>query len=112
MQGVADGREQVFQSSFDQGYADGFRTGLELAKLQAFYDTLKAADIDENLAKEYERFQQLKLAKPTDKTHFKYLEHQSEPLSVVSEKQKEYVDDLLERCVDSLKITTNLFKAK
>ncbi|KAL7730327.1 hypothetical protein ACLKA6_016573 [Drosophila palustris] len=110
--GIADGREKVFQSSFDQGYADGFRTGIELAKLQKFYDTLKAANIDENLAKENVIYQQLKLSKPTNKAHFKYLEHQSEPLSIVSEKQKAYMDSLLEHCAENLQITTNLFKAK
>jgi len=83
-----------------------------LAKLQAFFDTLKSDDID-NLAKESKiYYQEIKLAKPTDKSHFKYLEHQSEPLSIVSEKQNEYIDKILERCTDTLPVSTDLFKTK
>lgn len=111
--GIADGREQVFQSSFDQGYVDGLRAGIELAKLQAFFDTLKSADFDDNLAKESKIYhQEIKLSKPTDKSHFKYLEHQSESLSIVSEKQNEYIDKILEHCADTLQISTDLFKSK
>lgn len=61
---------------------------------------------------ELDTFQKQNLAKPTDKIHFKYLEHLSEPLSIVSEKQKEYVDNLLDHYDEILKITTTLFKVK
>ncbi|KAH8310262.1 hypothetical protein KR044_000293 [Drosophila immigrans] len=108
--GIADGREQVFQSSFDQGYADGLRNGIELAKLQMFYETLKSEEINEELTKECESYKEMKLAKATDKSHFKYLDHQTEPLSVVSDKQKQYLDDLLEHCAKDLPITTSLFQ--
>ncbi|XP_064553196.1 uncharacterized protein LOC135438712 [Drosophila montana] len=110
--GIADGREQVFQTSFDQGYADGLRTGMELSKFPAFYDVLKTANIDETLSKEHVAYEEMKLSKPTDKCHFKYLEHQSEPLSVVSEKQNAYIDNFLEHCDEALQKTTNLFKSQ
>ncbi|XP_017855697.1 PREDICTED: uncharacterized protein LOC108608701 [Drosophila arizonae] len=110
--GIADGREQSFQSSFDQGYSDGLKTGIELTKFSAFYDTLTKANIDDNLAKEHLAYKKMRLAKAIDKIHFKYLEHQSEPLSIVSEKQNAYVDNLLEHCADALHTTTNLFKSQ
>lgn len=110
--GIADGREQIFQSSFDQGYADGLKTGMELTKFSAFYETFTKANIENNLAKEHLAYTEMKLAKATDKIHFMYLEHQSEPLSIVSEKQNAYVDNLLEHCADALHTTTNLFKSQ
>ncbi|XP_017040075.1 protein YAE1 isoform X2 [Drosophila ficusphila] len=30
--GIADGREKVFQESFDEGFEVGFKTGFELGK--------------------------------------------------------------------------------
>ncbi|KAH8381730.1 hypothetical protein KR093_011483 [Drosophila rubida] len=108
--GIADGREKVFQNSFDLGYADGLRTGLELAKLQTFYDTLTPEEMNKELTKECESYNEMELQKATDKSHFKYLEHQTESLSVVSEKQKAYLDDLLHRCAKDLPITTSLLQ--
>lgn len=110
--GIADGREKVFQTSFDQGYVDGLRTGLELAKLSNFFGTLPTAGTDNALEKEYILYQQMKLEKATDKSHFKYLEYQTEPLSVVSDKQRTYIDDLLQRCSETLPVTTDLFKSR
>ncbi|BFF91220.1 protein YAE1 [Drosophila madeirensis] len=108
--GIADGREQVFQTSFDQGYADGLSVGLELAKFRSFFDTLAAAGTkDESLLKEQEAYKELNLPKATDKQHFKYLDHQNEPLNVVSEKQGIYTNDLLGKCAASLPKTANLF---
>ncbi|XP_001358780.2 protein YAE1 [Drosophila pseudoobscura] len=108
--GVADGREQVFQTSFDQGYADGLHVGLDLTKFGSFFDTLAAAGSrDDKLLKEKEAYKGLNLPKATDKQHFKYLDHQNEPLDVVSTKQGTYTDDLLDECAASLPITANLF---
>ncbi|XP_017036348.1 uncharacterized protein [Drosophila kikkawai] len=100
--GIADGREKVFQDSFDQGYEDGLKTALKLAKLSAFYETLQEHA-------EREAYQILKLADPAAKEHFKYLEHQGAPLSVVREKQRTYLDDLIGQCAQALPATTNLF---
>ncbi|XP_060646048.1 uncharacterized protein LOC132784443 [Drosophila nasuta] len=108
--GIANGREQVFQISFDQGYVDGLRTGIELSKLQSFYETLKPEELNEKLTKECEIYKEMKLAKATDKSHFKYLKHQTESLSVVSEKQKAYVDEFSERCSKDLPVTTSLLQ--
>lgn len=110
--GIADGRDGIFQTSFDQGYVDGLRTGLELAKLSNFFDTLPTAGTDNALAKERVLYQEMKLEKATDKSHFKYLDHQTEPLSVVSDKQKTYIDDLLQRCSETLPVTTDLLKQR
>ncbi|KAH8243111.1 hypothetical protein KR032_004723 [Drosophila birchii] len=107
--GIADGREKVFQHSFDQGYEDGLNTALELAKLSAFYETLQAAGSEHA---EEEAYQNLKIAAPTAKEHFKYLEHQGAPLSVVREKQRTYLDDLLGQCAQTLPATTNLFTSR
>ncbi|XP_022215222.2 uncharacterized protein LOC111069456 [Drosophila obscura] len=112
--GVADGRERVFQTSFDQGYADGLKVGLELAKFSSFFDTLAATGTkdDEKLLKEKDAYKELRLAKATEKQHFKYLDHQNEPLNVVSGKQDTYIDDLLGQCAASLPITANLFVSR
>ncbi|XP_016978521.2 putative tRNA 2'-phosphotransferase [Drosophila rhopaloa] len=110
--GIADGREKVFQESFDEGFEDGFKTGFELAKFSGFYETLKNAEAGSlELTTEQELYQLLKLADATDKTHFKYLEHQGEPLNVISEKQRTYVDDLLVKFDQQLPATTNLFSS-
>ncbi|EDV94435.1 uncharacterized protein LOC6567908 [Drosophila grimshawi] len=110
--GVVDGREKVFQSSFDQGYADGLRTGIEIAKFRAFYDALSDTDVDDNLAREQLVYQDMKMADATDKTHFKYLEYQTEPLRIVSEKQKLYIDETMKNLAGALPTTTNLFRSK
>ncbi|KAH8292191.1 hypothetical protein KR054_006885 [Drosophila jambulina] len=104
--GIADGREKVFQDSFDQGYEDGLRAGLELAKLSAFFETFQPAGSEHP---EREAYLNLKLAAPTAKEHFKYLEHQGAPLSVVRDKQRTYLDDLIGQCAHALPATTNLF---
>ncbi|KAH8351306.1 hypothetical protein KR084_003216 [Drosophila pseudotakahashii] len=108
--GIADGREKVFQDSFDEGFENGFKTGFELAKLSAFYETMKNA-VAENVEfkPEQEAYERLELADATDKVHFKYLEHQGAPLSVISNKQRTYVDDLLGTLAQQLPATTNLF---
>ncbi|XP_017084102.1 putative tRNA 2'-phosphotransferase [Drosophila eugracilis] len=110
--GIADGREKVFQDSFDEGFENGFKTGFELAKLSAFYETMKNAGT-ENVAFniEQETYEQLKLADATDKTHFKYLDHQGAPLNIISDKQRTYVDNLLESLGQKIPTTTNLFKS-
>ncbi|XP_017008889.2 uncharacterized protein [Drosophila takahashii] len=108
--GIADGREKVFQDSFDEGFENGFKTGFELAKLSAFYETIKNAVAGNvELKAEQEAYEELKLADATDKEHFKYLEHQGAPLSVISSKQKTYIDELLEKLAQQLPATTNLF---
>ncbi|XP_016950374.1 uncharacterized protein LOC108024772 [Drosophila biarmipes] len=110
--GIADGREKVFQDSFDEGFENGFKTGFELAKLSAFYEIMKNAQAEtENieLRAEQEAYYQHKLADATDKAHFKYLEHQGESLNVISNKQRIYVDDLLGTLAQQLPATTNLF---
>ncbi|XP_017113941.1 protein YAE1 [Drosophila elegans] len=108
--GISDGREKVFQDSFDEGFEDGFKTGFELAKLSAFYETLKnAGTANAELSTEQEAYQQLKLADAMDKSHFKYLEHQGAPLNVISDKQRTYVDNLLVQFAQQLPSTTNLF---
>ncbi|XP_043652449.1 uncharacterized protein LOC122619530 [Drosophila teissieri] len=108
--GVADGREKVFQDSFDEGFENGFKTGFELAKLSAFYETMKSAGAESlELKAEQEAYQKLELADATDKAHFRYLEHQGAPLNVISAKQRTYVDDLLGKLAHQLPATTNLF---
>lgn len=82
-----------------------------MAKLSTFFETLTKAGTDDALSKERVLYQEMKLASATDKTHFKYLEHQSEPLSDVSGVQQTYIDEILERCSETLPITTNLFKS-
>ncbi|XP_017103253.1 uncharacterized protein [Drosophila bipectinata] len=102
--GIADGREKVFQASFDRGYEDGFKTGFELAKLSAYFET-------ENLPKpdETQKFKQLDLPEATDKTHFQYLIHQGVPLNEVSEKQAKYLDNLMDQFAQTIPETINLF---
>jgi len=108
--GIADGREKVFQDSFDEGFENGFKTGFELAKLSAFYETMKNAEAENmEFRTEQEAYEKLKLADATDKAHFKYLEHQGKPLNVISNEQRTYVDDLLGTLVQQLPATTNLF---
>ncbi|EDW43398.1 uncharacterized protein LOC6607647 [Drosophila sechellia] len=109
--GVADGREKVFQESFDEGFENGFKTGFELAKLSAFYETISNAGVADTLEwnAEREAYQKLQLADATDKAHFTYLENQGAPLNVISEKQRTYVDDLLVKLAQQLPATTNLF---
>ncbi|KAH8268085.1 hypothetical protein KR018_012663 [Drosophila ironensis] len=102
--GIADGREKVFQASFDQGYADGLKTALEMARLSGFFETLK------DKAPEFEAYKALNLPEVEDKTHFKYLEHQGSPLNEVSEKQTAYVDQLRLKMEQALPATTNLFR--
>ncbi|XP_030370285.1 uncharacterized protein LOC115620923 [Scaptodrosophila lebanonensis] len=111
--GVIAGREQSFQSSFDRGYADGLKTGLELAKRLGFFDTLPTLDAqNEELLKETHVYQGLQIASPTDKTHFKYLEYQSLPPNLISEKQNSYINNLLGQYAGTLPITENLFTSK
>ncbi|XP_017040074.1 uncharacterized protein LOC108087277 isoform X1 [Drosophila ficusphila] len=108
--GIADGREKVFQESFDEGFEVGFKTGFELGKVSAFYETMKNAG-EENIKflSENESYQKLKLADATDKTHFKYLENQGSPLNLIADKQRTYVDNLLDTFSQQLPATTNLF---
>lgn len=82
-----------------------------MAKLSTFFVTLPSGT-DDALERERVLYQQMKLEKATDKSHFKYLEHQTEPFSVVSDKQKTYIDDLLQRCSETLPGITNLFKSR
>ncbi|XP_065372132.1 uncharacterized protein LOC135964015 [Calliphora vicina] len=111
--GVNDGRESVFQSGFDQGYKDGLRTSFDLEKFRFFFKNLNTDKINsKELLKEKEEYEKLALMESKSQQHFKYLSHTDESLDLVSQKQSEHVDEIIQKIAQKLPRTTVLLNVQ
>ncbi|KAM7363696.1 uncharacterized protein ACRADG_000501 [Cochliomyia hominivorax] len=111
--GVNDGRESVFQNGFDQGYKDGLRTGFDLGKFRYFFKNLNTDKSDNlDLRKELSLYEKLGIAESKSQVHFKYLNHINESLDIVSQKQHEHVDKIIQKFAKTMPRATDLLSVQ
>ncbi|TMW45209.1 hypothetical protein DOY81_009699, partial [Sarcophaga bullata] len=110
--GVNDGRESVFQKGFDQGYKDGLRTSFDLDKFRYFFKNLNTDKLenDNELIKEKDEYNKLHILESKSQQHFKYLDHPEENLDIISEKQQQYVNEIMQTFSNTLPKANDLLK--
>ncbi|XP_061400919.1 uncharacterized protein LOC133336655 [Musca vetustissima] len=108
--GVADGRDSVFQKGFDLGYKDGFRTSFEIEKFRNFFKNINEDKFEAGnlLLLEKNKFEKMDLKASTSPDHFQYTKYKDEPLTVISQKQNDYMDKVIAECKETLPNATAL----
>ncbi|XP_005179951.1 uncharacterized protein LOC101901182 [Musca domestica] len=112
--GVADGRDSVFQKGFDLGYKDGFRTSFEIEKFRNFFKNINKSKLepDNCLLREKEEFDKMNLKESTSPDHFQYTKHKDESLTSISQKQNQYIDHVIDECEHTLPNSAALLKCQ
>ncbi|XP_059218005.1 uncharacterized protein LOC131994902 [Stomoxys calcitrans] len=115
--GVAGGRDSVFQKGFDLGYMDGLKTGFEVEKIRNFFKTLNLDKLSEGhningLKSEKDQFEKLQVEESKSQNHFQYLHRKEEDLKIVSQRQHEYVNKMMDQFALKIPITFALLNAQ
>lgn len=82
-----------------------------MEKFRYFFQNLNADKINNiELIKEKQQYQELDIPPSKSQQHFKYLNHTDESLAVVSQKQHEYIDEIMNKFAQTMPKATDLLK--
>ncbi|XP_073816949.1 uncharacterized protein [Musca autumnalis] len=112
--GVADGRDSVFQKGFDLGYKDGLRTSFEIEKFRHFFKNINEEKFhaDDCLLNEKDKFEKFNIKESNSSDHFQYNNHKEKTLAFISQKQNEYMDRVIDEYQQNLPSATALLKSQ
>lgn len=79
-------------------------------KFRFFFKNLNTDQLDNELSKEKEKYNKLHILESKSQQHFKYLDHPEENLDIISEKQHEYVNDIMQTFSKTLPKANDLLK--
>lgn len=103
--GIAEGRDAVFQSGFDTGYSDGFRTAFEIGKWSAMRGLVKQKEASIRVPSEHP------ILDAPEKEHHQFLKQQSnEPVDEISKRQKKYIAQITTTLNADLKEIKHFFE--
>lgn len=114
--GIAEGKDSVFQKGFDLGYKDGLRTSFEIEKFRHFFKNInmdKLSDDDSRcLQNEIKAFNKLRIKESKSPDHFQYKKYTAEKIDYISERQHEYVHKIMEQYKNEMPKVSALLEAQ